>query len=83
MTLVMILWLVTGVAVGVAHAVGLWRSAHASKTQGWSAVWRMPAVTAVLVSAALAHTLVPAAIGWAAGLIAASVGHLARERRWM
>ena len=79
----MILWMVIGIAAGVTHAVALWRSAHAYKTQGWSAVWRLPVVVAVLVSAALAHALIPAVIGWAAGLIVASVGHLARERRWM
>jgi len=79
----MILWMVLGIAVGVTHAVALWRSAHAYRTQEWSAVWRLPVVAAVLVSAALGHTLIPAVIGWAVGLIVTSVGHLARDRRWM
>ena len=83
MNIWMVLWSVIGIAVGVIHAVSLWRCAHAYKIQGWSAVWRLPLVAAVLVSAALAHTLIPAVIGWAAGFIVASMGHLAKERRWM
>ena len=79
----MILWMAIGIAAGVAHAVTLWRSAHADTTQGWSAVWRLPAVAAVLVSAALAHTLLPAVIGWVTGLTVASVVYLVKERRWM
>jgi hypothetical protein len=78
----MILWMAIGIAAGVTHAASLWRSSH-TRTQGWSAVWRLPVVAAVLVSAALVHTLLPAAIGWVAGLTVASVVYLLRERRWM
>ena len=78
----MILWMVIGLAAGVIHAASLWRSAHAA-TPGWSAVWRLPVVAAGLVSAALVHALLPAAIGWFAGLTVASMVYLLRARRWM
>lgn len=83
MSVRLIVWTAIAIAAGVTHAAGLWRSAHASKNPGWSAAWRLPVVAAVLVSAALAHTLLPAVVGWAAGLTVASVVYLARERQWM
>lgn len=78
----MILWMAIGIAAGVMHAASLWRSSHAA-TQGWSAVWRLPVVAAVLVSAAIVHALLPAATGWFAGLTVGSMVYLLRERRWM
>lgn len=78
----MIIWIAIGIAAGVTHSVSLWRSSH-GRIQGWSAVWRLPVVAAVLLSAALVHTLLPAVIGWIAGLTVASTVYLLRERRWM
>jgi hypothetical protein len=77
-----ILWTVIGIAAGVTHAASLWRSSHA-RIQGWSAVLRLPVVAAALVSAALVHTLLPAAVGWFAGLTLASIVYLLRTRQWM
>ena len=83
MSIRVIVWTAIAVAAGVVHAAGLWRSAHASKNHAWVAMWRLPVVAAVLVSAALEQTLFLVVVGWAAGLTAASVVYLVRERRWM
>lgn len=82
MSIRVILWIGIGFAAGVTQAVSLWRSSHARRP-GWSVVWRLPVVAAALVSAALAQALPAAVIGWAAGLTAASIACLVRERRWM
>jgi hypothetical protein len=82
MSMRMILWTVIGISAGVTHAASLWRCSHAV-TQGWTAVWRLPVVAGVLVSAALVHALLPAVVGWFAGLTLASMVYLLRARRWM
>ena len=69
MSILLVVWISLGIAAGAAHAAGIWRTTHHS---GWSAVWRLPVVAAVLASAALAGALLPAAGGWASGLAATS-----------
>ena len=81
MSIHMIVWMATGIAVGLTHAASLWRSSHAG-TQGWSAAWRLPVVAAVLVFAALAHMLLPVIVGWFAGFSVACTVYLLRGRRW-
>ena len=83
MSVRVILWIAIGIATGVTHAVSLWRSAHAHGMPEFGVVWRLPLVAAVLVFAALTQGLIPAVLGWAAGLAAASVVYLVRTRRWM
>ena len=70
MSVLVAFWTATGIAAGAAHAAALWQSTHRHHRTGWSAVWRLPAVAAVLVGAALAGALLPAASGWAGGLVA-------------
>lgn len=77
-----LLWLSIGIATGVTHAVALWRATHASDAPGWSALWRLPVVAAVLVLSVLARSLPAAVIGWATGLTLTSVRYLAGRRRW-
>ena len=83
MSIRVVVWTAIAVAAGVIHAAGLWRSAHGSTNPAWSAACRLPVVAAILVFAGLAHTLLLAVVGWAAGLTVASVVYLARERQWM
>jgi hypothetical protein len=81
-----IFWGAIGVATGATHAGALWRSSQASKAPRWGVAWlawRLPAVAAVLVFAALGHGLLPAVIGWLVGLTTMSALYLARTRRWM
>ena len=72
MSVLLVVWTATGIAVGATHAAALWGRAHRGGRADWSAVWRLPAVAAVLVGAAFAGALLPAAGGWAGGLAATS-----------
>lgn len=82
MSAMFLLWLVIGVAVGVAHATALWRSAHRWNDTGWwGLTWRLPLVGVTLVVAALIGRIVPAAVGWAGGL-AVTGGIFLVSHRW-
>ena len=72
MSVFVVVWTAAGIAIGVTHAAALWRHAHRGGRADWSAVWRLPAVAAVLVGAAFAGALLPAAGGWAGGLASTS-----------
>ena len=81
MSIVFVLWVAIGVATGASHAMALWRTAHRPTRADWGFPWRLPLVAVTLVVAALVGRLIPAAIGWAAGLVmtgAILVGGLAR-----
>ena len=81
MSVLVVVWMAAGLAIGAAHAAALWRHAHRCGHADWSAAWRLPAVATVLVGAALAGALLPAAGGWACGLAAATGGlYVGRER---
>ncbi len=74
-------WTAAGIVIGVTHAAALWRHSHRSGRADWSAVWRLPAVAAVLVGSAFAGALLPAAGGWAGGLAATSgVLYMGKQR---
>ena len=74
-----LVWAVVGTAVGVSHATALWRTAH--RWNGWwGFAWRLPLVGITLVVAALVGRLVPAAVGWAAGLAVTGVIFLVSQR---
>ena len=84
MSAMFLLWMAIGVAVGVAHARALWRTAHCRNGAAWYGVaWRLPLVGIVLVVSALVGRLLPATVGWAAGLVFAGVIFLVSQRRWM
>jgi hypothetical protein len=64
------IWLVVGLAVGFFHSTMLWHAVH--RLSVWSSLWgmfRLLAVAAVLLAAALGGNLLAAAAGWAAGLV--------------
>jgi hypothetical protein len=76
-----LVWVVVGTAVGVSHATALWRTAHRWNGTGWwGFAWRLPLVGITLVVAALVGRLVPAAVGWAAGLAVTGVIFLVSQR---
>lgn len=83
MNLMFLLWIAIGAATGASHAAALWRTAHGARSADWSFPWRLPVVAITLVISALVGRLVPAAIGWAAGLVLTGVGFLVSKRRWM
>ena len=74
MTVIFLLWMAIGAVVGVSHATALWRTAHRPDGAVWYGVaWRLPLVGITLVVAALVGRLLPAAFGWAAGLVVTAV----------
>ena len=81
MTLMSSVWMVIGAATGAGHATALWRTAHRTGRADWGFPWRVPVVLVTLVVAALVGRLLPAAIGWAVGLVITGVILLA-SRRW-
>ena len=83
MNLVFLLWMAIGAATGVSHATALWHTARRWDRAGWGFAWRLPLVVVTLVVAALVGRLLPAALGWAAGLALTSIVFLIGERRWM
>ena len=81
MSAIVLLWVVIGTAVGVSHATALWRGAHRLNGTGWwGFAWRLPLVGITLVVAALVGQLVPATVGWAAGLAVTGVILLGSQR---
>jgi hypothetical protein len=50
--------------------------------RGLWGIWRLPLVAVTLVSAALAGRLLPASIGWVAGLLIGGVIFLVSQRQW-
>jgi len=80
MTATGLTWAAVGMAVGRAHAAALWRATHCIGGSGYGAGLRMLLVAAVLVGAAYMGALLPAAAGWAAGLLAMSILHVGAER---
>ena len=82
MSITFVVWLAIGSATGASHAVALWRTARRPTRGDWGFLWRLPLVAATLVVAALVGGLVPAVIGWAAGLVMTSAIFLVSQRRW-
>ena len=82
MSVTVLLWLAIGSATGASHAAALWRTARRSTHAEWGFLWRLPIVATTLVVAALVGRLVPAAIGWAAGLGVTAVILLVSQGRW-
>lgn len=81
MSAIVLVWVVIGTAVGVSHAIALWRSAHRSNGTGWwGFAWRLPLVGITLVVTALVGRLVPAAVGWVSGLAVTGVIFLVSQR---
>ena len=81
MSVFVVSWTAAGLGIGAAHAAALWRHANRLGLADWGAIWRLPAVAAVLVGSAFAGALLPAVGGWACGLAATSgVLYLGRER---
>jgi hypothetical protein len=76
-----LIWLVLGLAVGIAHGWGLWRTSRLRRHAATAAVWRIPAVVVLLVGAAVAGRLFPAVGGWAGGLTGAGTWLLLRSGR--
>jgi hypothetical protein len=74
------IWIAAGAACGGAQAFALWRRAHGWRDQPLAGAWRLPLVAGFLVAAALAGLLLPATLGWACGLVAASALLIARSR---
>ena len=83
MNLMFFLWMTIGAATGVSHATALWKSARRWDQAGWGFAWRLPLVVVTLVVAALVGRLLPAALGWVAGLALTSIVLLIGQRRWM
>lgn len=81
MSPIFFLWVGIGAATGVSHATALWRTARRVDRGLWG-IWRLPLVAVTLVSAALAGRLLPAAIGWVAGLLIGGVIFLVSQRQW-
>ena len=83
MNLMFLLWMAIGAATGVAHATALRHTARRWDRAGWEFAWRLPLVVVTLIVAALVGRLLPAALGWAAGLALTSLVFLMGQRRWM
>ena len=81
MTVMLVLWLLIGVATGVLHAFALRSAAH-SMTGRVGLPLRLPLVGVALVVAALVGRILPTAAGWAAGLATTGAVLLVRQRRW-
>ena len=76
-----VMWAVTGLAAGGAHAMALWRAAHHIAVGGFGLVGlRMVAVVTVLVAAAYAGSLFFAVTGWLIGLLVTTVLYVGMER---
>ena len=82
MSIIFLLWLAIGAATGASHAAALWRTARRPTRADWGFPWRLPLVAVTLVVAALVGRLVPAATGWAAGLVVTGVIFLVSQGRW-
>jgi len=65
MTVMAAAWIVLGAAAGATHSAALWRAAGHVRAMPLATLWRWPVVVGVLVAAALAGRLLPAAGGWA------------------
>jgi hypothetical protein len=76
-----LLWTVLGVVAGGAQASALWHVARRRCASTAATAWRLPAVVAILAGAALAGRLLPAASGWAGGLLVAVTLILLRSGR--
>jgi len=61
-------WFVAAAGAGVGQAFGLWLSARNPRAVAWSAALRLTLLAAVLLIAARAGELIPAASGWICGL---------------
>ena len=83
MNLMVLLWVAIGAATGVSHATALWHTARRLEGPGWGFAWRLPLVGITLIVAALVGRLLPAAVGWVAGLALTSLVFLIGQRRWM
>ncbi len=80
MSAALLAWVCAGIAAGAAQAALTWHSAH--RPQPWLAalaVARVLGVGLVLAAAAIAGHLLPAALGWALGLVAGVVTTLRRN----
>lgn len=66
------MWIALGGAAGAAQSSALWHAAHRWKQPSLVAACRLPAVAGVLIFAAFAGGLFPAAGGWAGALAGTS-----------
>ena len=82
MSITFFLWLAIGSATGASHAAALWRTVGRPTRGDWGFLWRLPLVAVTLVVAALVGRLVPAAVGWAAGLVVTGAILLMSKGRW-
>lgn len=77
-----IAWAGLGAAVGIVHALLLWRSARQpASLAGSLGVLRILGVGALLALAALGEGLLPAALGWGLGFPSAGCALLWGTRR--
>ena len=61
-------WMTAGLLAGSLHAASLWRTArHLSSLAATRGMLRLLLVALLLVSAALAHGLLPVSAGWGIG----------------
>jgi hypothetical protein len=71
MTWIHAAWAVVGMALGVLHAAGIWRSAkHPTAKNAIIGLARLLVVGLALAAAAIFGGIFPAAAGWAAGFFA-------------
>lgn len=83
------MWLAIGAVIGVAHALGIWRSVtHVGATSALLGLVRLLTIALVLTASAVLGGLIPAALGWVAGFFATVVivlilkGCIAVGRQW-
>ncbi len=81
MTITNPIWLTLGVVLGGLHAASLWLTTRrASALMGAIGLLRLLAVAAVLIGAAFAGGVLPAAVGWGIGFLAVAVIYFVRGK---
>jgi hypothetical protein len=75
-------WVVIGLALGVVHAAGIWRSArHPTTTTAVMGSARLLVVGLTLAAVAMFGGILPTAAGWAVGFFASVVFRVLRRSR--
>jgi hypothetical protein len=75
-------WAVVGLALGVVHAAGVWRSARRpTATTAVMGLARLLVVGLALAAAAIFGGILPTAAGWAVGFFASVVFWVLRRSR--
>ena len=68
----LLIWITLGAAIGAAHSVSLWWTAHHWATSSLAVVCRLPIVAVVVIACVTGGGALPAIGGWATGLACTS-----------